>query len=98
MLSLTIWSKSSSKMFLEILHWQDVGIGNEDVDFAKVLDSGVEYDLDIIDAASISLDSRYTVTANLFDELTGRGEVGDVVNHDRSSVSLKTGCSDFIDA
>lgn len=58
---------------LEILHGQDAGIGNEDVDFAKVLDRGIYHGLDSAETACIRLDSKGTVVANLFNKLIGRG-------------------------
>ena len=56
----------------EILHRQDTGIGNEDVDFAKVLDCGIDHGLDSANTAGISLDSKGTVATELFDELISR--------------------------
>lgn len=58
---------------LEIFHWQDAGIGDEDVDLAKVLDGGIDHGLDAADTACICLDSNGTVPANLFNHLVGRG-------------------------
>lgn len=56
---------------LEILHGQDAGVGDEDVDFAKVLDGGVDHGLDSADAACVGLDGNGTVAADLLDELVG---------------------------
>lgn len=56
---------------LKIFHWQDTGVGNEDVDFAKVLDGGIDHGLDTADAACIGLDGKGAVAADLFDELVG---------------------------
>ena len=66
----------------EIYHWQDAGVGNEDVDLAKVLDGGVDHGLDTADAACICLDSNGTLAANRFNDLVGSGRVGRVVDHD----------------
>ena len=67
---------------LEIYHWQDAGVGDEDVDLAKVLDGGVDHGLDTADAACICLDSDGTFAANRFNDLVGSGRVGRVVDHD----------------
>ena len=57
----------------EVYHRQDAGVGNEDVDLAKVLDGGIDHGLDTADTSCIRFDSNGTVAANRFDHLVGRG-------------------------
>lgn len=67
---------------LEIFHGQDAGVGDQDIDLAKVLDGGVDHGLDTANAACICLNGQGTVAADLLDELIGRGGVGSVVDDD----------------
>ena len=82
----------------EINHRQDAGVGNENVDLAKVLDGGLDHGLDTADAACIRFDGNGAVAANLFHDLIGGGGVGSVVDYDRGSILSETKGRGFTDA
>ena len=82
----------------EILQRQDAGVGDKDVNLAKVLDGSVDHGLYAVDAACIRLDGNGTVAANFFDDRVGGGGVGGVVDYDRGSILSETDGRGFTDA
>jgi hypothetical protein len=48
---------------LEILHWEDTGIENENIDLATLLDNFLDKSIDLGDTASIRLDGQSALDA-----------------------------------